>query len=41
MSRLIFRNRGLEHSADPDEINDLEAYLKERIPPLGENIAGL
>jgi len=25
--------RGLQHSADPDEIEDLENYLEERIPP--------
>ncbi|KAK5164406.1 acyl-protein thioesterase 1 [Cryomyces antarcticus] len=28
--------RGLPHSADPQEIDDLERYLKERIPDLGE-----
>ena len=27
---------GLEHSADPGEIDDLEAYLKARLPPLGD-----
>jgi len=27
---------GLEHSALPQEIDDLESYIKERIPPLGE-----
>jgi len=27
---------GLEHSADPDEIDDVEKYLNERIPPLGD-----
>jgi predicted esterase len=26
----------LEHSADPAEIDDVETYLKERIPPLGD-----
>jgi predicted esterase len=31
---------GLEHSADPAEIDDVETYLKERIPPLGDK-AGL
>jgi len=28
--------RGLEHSADPDEIDDLEKYLNERIPAQGD-----
>ncbi|KAL0260361.1 hypothetical protein SLS55_004047 [Diplodia seriata] len=27
---------GLPHSADPEEIEDLEAYLRDRIPPLGD-----
>lgn len=27
---------GLQHSADPQEIDDMETYLKERIPPLGD-----
>ncbi|KAK8216074.1 Phospholipase/carboxylesterase/thioesterase [Phyllosticta capitalensis] len=27
---------GLPHSADPEEIDDLENYLKQRIPPLGD-----
>ncbi|MCJ1304669.1 hypothetical protein MMC08_007482 [Hypocenomyce scalaris] len=27
---------GLVHSADPEEIDDLEAYLKERLPPLAQ-----
>jgi hypothetical protein len=39
--RLIICHRGLEHSADPEEIEDLETYLKERIPPLGEKPSGL
>ncbi|KAF1812597.1 acyl-protein thioesteras-like protein 1 [Eremomyces bilateralis CBS 781.70] len=26
---------GLVHSADPEEIDDLESYLNDRIPPLG------
>jgi len=26
--------RGLAHSATPEEIDDLEAYIKERLPPL-------
>lgn len=29
--------RGLEHSADPDEIDDVEKYLNKRIPALGAN----
>ncbi|KAB2572834.1 Phospholipase/carboxylesterase [Lasiodiplodia theobromae] len=28
--------QGLPHSADPEEIEDLDAYLRERIPPLGD-----
>ncbi|KAK7528493.1 Phospholipase/carboxylesterase/thioesterase [Phyllosticta citriasiana] len=28
--------QGLPHSADPEEIDDLENYLKERIPPIGD-----
>ncbi|KAK3687044.1 hypothetical protein LTR37_019206 [Vermiconidia calcicola] len=28
--------RGLQHSASPEEIDDLERYLKERIPDQGE-----
>ena len=28
--------RDLVHSADPEEIDDLEAYLKERLPPLAQ-----
>lgn len=28
--------RGLQHSADPEEVDDLEKYLKERIPAQGE-----
>lgn len=27
--------KGLAHSADPKEIDDLEKYLAERLPPLG------
>jgi len=27
---------GLEHSADPDEIDDVEKFLNETIPPLGD-----
>jgi len=27
--------RGLAHSADPDEIDDVEKYLNTRIPPIG------
>lgn len=35
---MLFANslRGLVHSADPEEIDDVENYLKERIPPLGD-----
>jgi hypothetical protein len=29
-------NRGLVHSADPEEIDDLESYLNQQIPPLGD-----
>jgi hypothetical protein len=29
-------NRGLQHSADPEEIDDVEKYLNERIPPVGD-----
>ena len=29
--------KGLQHSADPEEIDDVEKYLSERIPPLGDN----
>ncbi|KAK4998264.1 hypothetical protein LTR66_002482 [Elasticomyces elasticus] len=32
--------KGLQHSADPDEIDHLEAYLKERLPPLGDKADG-
>lgn len=28
--------RGLGHSADPDEIEDLEAFLNKTIPPEGD-----
>jgi hypothetical protein len=27
---------GMEHSACPEEIDDVEKYLNERIPPLGD-----
>lgn len=27
---------GLEHSADPKEIDDLENWLRERLPPLAD-----
>ena len=33
---LTNRSRGLVHSADDKELDDLERYLKEQIPPLGE-----
>ena len=33
--KVDFRSyKGLGHSADPKEINELEAYLHERLPPL-------
>ena len=28
--------KNLAHSADPKEIDDLEKYIQERLPPLGE-----
>lgn len=28
--------KGLGHSADPREIDDLETYIQQRLPPLGE-----
>ncbi|RDL40986.1 uncharacterized protein BP5553_00965 [Venustampulla echinocandica] len=28
--------KDLEHSADPEEIDDVEKYLNERIPPIGD-----
>ncbi|MCJ1411022.1 hypothetical protein MMC19_005110 [Ptychographa xylographoides] len=31
--------KGLEHSADPEEIDDLEAYLVERLSPPGDTVA--
>ncbi|KAK0277972.1 hypothetical protein LTR35_000605 [Friedmanniomyces endolithicus] len=33
--------RGLQHSAAPEEIDDLEKYLNQRIPPLGDKAGGL
>lgn len=27
--------KGLAHSADPREIDELETYLRQRLPPLG------
>ncbi len=27
--------KGLAHSAEPKEMDDLEAYIRERLPPLG------
>jgi hypothetical protein len=33
---LMGDNRGLEHSADPDEIDDVEKFLNERIPAVGD-----
>jgi predicted esterase len=26
--------KGLEHSAEPEEMDDVEAYIQERLPPL-------
>lgn len=34
--RWLTITRGLQHSADPQEIDDLEAYLKERLPPMAQ-----
>lgn len=34
--RSLTTTRDLVHSADPEEIDDLEAYLKERLPPLAQ-----
>jgi len=33
---MFFDCSNLPHSADPEEIDDLEAYLNKRIPALGE-----
>ncbi|MCJ1479324.1 hypothetical protein MMC13_008009 [Lambiella insularis] len=34
--KVDFRTyEGLVHSADPEEMDDLESYLSERLPPLG------
>jgi hypothetical protein len=30
------RLRNLVHSADPEEIDHLESYLNQQIPPLGD-----
>ncbi|MCJ1259290.1 hypothetical protein MMC24_007126 [Lignoscripta atroalba] len=36
--KVDFRTyKGLVHSADPEEIDDLESYLRERLPPLGDD----
>jgi len=32
----LIGNRGLEHSADPEEIDDVERFLNESIPPVGD-----
>ena len=33
--KVDFRTyKGLQHSAEPREIDDLEKYLEERLPPL-------
>ena len=31
--------KGLQHSANPEEIDDLETYLQGRIPPAGETVS--
>ena len=37
LMRLIrLRFRGLEHSATPEEIDDVEKFLKETIPAIGD-----
>ena len=36
MEHANHMNRGLEHSALPEEIDDVEKYLNERIPPVGD-----
>jgi hypothetical protein len=33
---LLTVPRNLEHSADPEEIDHLESYLNQQIPPLGD-----
>lgn len=35
---ILIRNRGLQHSATPEEIDDVEKYLTARIPPIGEKL---
>lgn len=30
---------GLAHSAEPREIDDLEKWIGERLPPLGDNVS--
>lgn len=37
MSDLLTGKRGLEHSADPQEIDDVETYLRSMIPPQDES----
>lgn len=32
---VLTRSSGLAHSADPDELDDLEAFIKERLSPVG------
>jgi hypothetical protein len=35
--KMLMANRGLTHSADPEEIDDLERYITAAVPPLGED----
>lgn len=34
--KVLMECSGLVHSADPKEIDDLEKYLHERLPPVGD-----
>jgi hypothetical protein len=36
----MYMPRGLPHSADPEEIDDLEAYIRTAIPPLDAKDTG-
>lgn len=38
---MLTRCRDLVHSADPEEIDHLEAYLNQQIPALGEKEGSL
>jgi len=35
--RVLIHCSGLAHSAAPKEIDDLEKYLQERLPPVGDS----